>query len=139
MAPAPDQGARRRSLSSEPYLESSRVWASVTPIVLERHLKRKDEAEKRELVANACEHAGLPRPDTDRIQVGKHSAIDGMPPARPLAGEPPWTQWKAPKSLSSRPLVHAVIEFEQDVRGPVLLALAGSPASASAAVWQSDP
>lgn len=121
LAPAPDQGARRRSLSSEPYLESSRVWASVTPIVLERHLKRKDEAEKRELVANACEHAGLPRPDTDRIQVGKHSAIDGMPPARALAGEPPWTRWKAPKSLSSRPLVHAVIEFEQDVRGPVLL------------------
>ena len=121
LAPAPNQGARRRSLSSEPYLESSRVWASVTPIVLERHLKRKDEAEKRELVANACEHAGLPRPDTDRIQVGKHSAIDGMPPARRLAGEPPWTQWKAPKSLSSRPLVHAVIEFEQDVRGPVLL------------------
>ncbi|MCY4191406.1 MAG: type I-U CRISPR-associated protein Csb2, partial [Rhodospirillaceae bacterium] len=121
LAPAPDQGTRRQSLSSEPYLEFSRVWASITPIVLDRHLKRKYEAEKRELVANACEHAGLPRPDTDRIQVGKHSAIDGMPPARPLAGEPPWTQWKVPKSLSSRPLVHAVIEFEQDVRGPVLL------------------
>ena len=121
LAPAPDEGERRQSLSPRPYLASSRVWASATPIVLERHLKRKDEAEKRELVANACEHAGLPRPDTERIRVGKHSAIDGMPPARPLAGEPPWTRWKAPKSLASRPLVHAVIDFEQEVCGPVLL------------------
>ena len=121
LAPAPDEGARRRSLSSAPYLESSRVWASTTPLVLERHLKRKDEAEKRELVASACEHAGLPRPDTDRIHVGKHSAVDGMPPARPLAGEPPWAQWKTPKALSSRPLVHAVIDFGKEVRGPVLL------------------
>ena len=121
LAPAPDEGARRRSLSPAPYLESSHVWASTTPIVLERHLKRKDEAEKRELVASACEHAGLPRPDTNRIHVGKHSAIDGMPPARALAGEPPWAQWKTPKSLSSRPLVHAVIDFGKDVRGPVLL------------------
>ncbi len=121
LAPAPDEGARRRSLSSAPYLESSRVWASTTPIVLERHLKRKDEAEKRELVASACEHAGLPRPETDRIHVGKHSAVDGMPPARPLAGEPPWAQWKTPKALSSRPLVHAVIDFGKEVRGPVLL------------------
>lgn len=121
LAPAPDEGARRRSLSFAPYLESSRVWASTTPIMLERHLKRKDEAEKRELVASACEHAGLPRPDTDQIYVGKHSAVDGMPPARPLAGEPPWAQWKTPKALSSRPLVHAVIDFGKEVRGPVLL------------------
>ena len=121
LASAPDEGARRQSLSSVAYLEPSRVWASATPIVLERHLKRKDDAEKREFVANACEHAGLPRPNADRIRVGKHSATDGMPPARPLAGEPPWTRWKAPKSLASRPLVHAVIDFERNVSGPVLL------------------
>ena len=121
LTPAPDEGARRQSLSSGPYLKPSRVWASATPIVLERHLKQNDESKKRELVANACEHAGLPRPDTDRIRVGKHSAIDGMPSARPSAGEPPWTRWKTPKSLASRPLVHAVIDFERDVCGPVLL------------------
>ena len=121
LAPAPNDRTRKRSLSSGPYLRPSRIWASATPIVLERHLKRKDEAEIRELVARACENAGLPRPDPDRIWVGKHSAVDGIPPARPLAGEPPWTRWKAPKSLVSRQLVHAVIEFEQEVAGPVLL------------------
>ena len=121
LAPVPGHNTRKRSLSSEPYVRPSRIWASATPIVLERHLKRKDDAEIRELVANACENAGLPRPDQDRVRIGKHSAVEGMPPARPLAGEPPWTRWKAPKSLASRPLVHAIIDFERDVSGPVLL------------------
>ena len=90
LAPALDDGARKRSLSSDPYLMPARIWASTKPIVLERHLKRRDDAELRELVAHACENAGLPRPVPDRVQVGKHSAVDGMPPARPLAGEPSW-------------------------------------------------
>ena len=121
LAPAPDYGDGKRSLLPDPYLNESSRWASVTPIILERHLKRKDDPEIRELVAYACENAGLPRPDTERIRVGKHSAVEGVPPARPLAGEPPWTRWKIPKSLASRQLVHAVIDFEQAVRGPVLL------------------
>ena len=33
----------RRSLSPEPYLRPARVWASVTPVVLDRHLKRNGE------------------------------------------------------------------------------------------------
>ena len=121
LTPAPDDGARKRSLSSEPYLRPSRIWASATPIVLERHLKRKDDAEIRELVVSACENAGLPRPDPNRVRAGKHSAIEGVPPSRPLVGEPSWTRWKTPKSLTSRQLVHAVIDFEREVSGPVLL------------------
>ena len=121
LAPAPDGEHRRRSLLPDPYLGASCRWASATPIVLERHLKRKDEAEVRELVAHACQNAGLPRPDPERIRVGKHSAIEGAPAARPLTGEPPWIRWKLPKSLESRQLVHAVIDFEENVCGPVLL------------------
>lgn len=121
LAPIPDGGSARQSLSSAPYLGPSRIWASVTPIVLDRHLKRKDEAEKRALVAHACTNAGLPQPDLERIRVSKHSAVEGMPAARPLAGEPPWTRWKTPKALASRQLIHAVIDFEQEVPGPVLL------------------
>lgn len=121
LAPAPQTGARTRSLLPDHYLGPARVWASVTPIVLDRHLKRKDDAEVRELVARACENAGLPRPDMGNIQVGKHSSVEGIPPARPLAGEPPWMRWKAPSSLASRPLIHAVIDFEEEVSGPVLL------------------
>ncbi|MYA88491.1 MAG: type I-U CRISPR-associated protein Cas5/Cas6 [Boseongicola sp. SB0662_bin_57] len=121
LAPAAEHGDRLRSLRPDPYLDGSRRWATVTPIVLDRHLKRKEDTEVRELVARACQHAGLPRPDIDRIRVGKHSAVKGAPPARPLAGEPPWTRWKLPRSLESRQLVHAVIEFERSVGGPVLI------------------
>lgn len=121
LAPAPNYKDRKQSLLPGPYLKDSSRWASVTPIVLERHLKRKDDAEIRDLVAFACENAGLPRPNPERIRVSKHSAVTGIPPARPLAGEPSWMRWKLPKSLESRPLIHAVIEFEEKVKGPVLL------------------
>ncbi len=121
LAPAPDDGDMKRSLRSGPYLGESARWASVTPIVLDRHLKRNDDAEVRGLVARACAHAGLPRPDPARIRVGKHAAVQGAVPARPLAGEPPWTRWKLPQSLESRQLVHAVIDFDRSVSGPVIL------------------
>ena len=118
---APAGASSIRSLSPAPYTEPARVWASVTPIVLDRHLKRNGDREVREIIADACENTGLPRPDSDRIQVGKHSAIEGAPPARPPAGAPAWTRWKTPESLATRSLVHAVIDFGQDMAGPVLL------------------
>lgn len=119
LATAPDEEARRWSLRTTPYVGKSAWWATVTPIVLDRHLKRNDEAEVRELVGRACENAGFPCPD--QVQIGKHSAIQGAPPARPLAGEPPWARWKLPGSLRSRQLIHAVVEFEKPICGPVLL------------------
>lgn len=118
---APAGAAAIRSLSPAPYMESAQVWASVTPIVLDRHLKRNGDREVREIVAGACENAGLPRPDPDRIQVGKHSAVEGAPPARPPVGAPPWTRWTMPESLATRSLVHAVIDFGRATTGPVLL------------------
>ena len=118
---APAGTATKRSLSPDPYLRAANVWASVTPIVLDRHLKRKDDGEIRDLVAGACENAGLPRPDPARIQTGKHSAIVGAPPARPSIGEPDWTRWRVPDFLTSRALVHAVIDFGGETPGPVLL------------------
>ena len=118
---APTVAPAIRSLSPAPYTESARVWASVTPIVLDRHLKRAGDSEIRELIAGACQNAGLWRPDPDRIQVGKHSAIEGVPPARPPAGAPSWTRWKTPESLATRSLVHAIIDFGRDTTGPVLL------------------
>ena len=121
LSPAPDDQMRKRSLAQGPYVQVSRYWASVTPIVLDRHLKRGDESEVRELVAHACKNAGLPSPELKRISVGKHSPISGVPPARPSSGEPPWTRWKVPDAYKSRTLIHAAIDFEQEVRGPVLL------------------
>ncbi len=118
---APTGAAIKRSLDPSPYLMSSQVWASVTPIILDRHLKRHDDAEVRDLIARSCENLGLPRPDPESIQVGKHSAIEGTPPARPVSGAPPWTRWQVPEPLASRSLTHAIIDFGREVGGPVML------------------
>ena len=68
-----------------------------------------------------CEHAGLPRVDPANLQVGKHAALAGVPPARRLAGAPPWTGWQVPRSLATRWLTHAVVDFGREVEGPVIL------------------
>ena len=118
---APAGEVTKRSLDPKPYLRPARVWASVTPIVLDRHLKRHDDAEIHELIAGSCVNAGLPRPDPHDIQAGKHSAIEGAPPARPVSGGPPWTRWRVPEPLVSRSLVHVVIDFGCETAGPVLI------------------
>ena len=118
---APAGAVSKRSLAPEPYLQPARVWASVTPIVLDRHLKRYDEGRVRELIASSCSNVGLPRPDPERILVGRHSAINGAPPSWPRPGAPPWAAWRVPEPLASRSLTHAVIDFGQEVAGPVLL------------------
>ena len=113
--------APKRSLMPGPYLHPAQVWASVTPVVLDRHLKRYDEGRIRELIADSCANAGLPRPVLERIQVGKHSATSGAPPAWPRRGAPPWTHWHVPEALRSRLLTHVAIDFGCEVAGPVLL------------------
>ena len=113
-------GETRRAFDAQPYLGPAAVWATATPIVLDRHLKRGDDDETlRRIIARACGHAGLPRPA--RVSTDRLSAIRGMPPARPLRSEPPWARWRLPRSAESRQLTHAVIEFTEPVAGPVLI------------------
>lgn len=105
------------SLRPERYAAASRVWASVTPIALDRHPKDAGEAEAG--IAEACQRIGLPRPH--RVVLARHAAIRGAPSARPGARAPEWTGWRLPPSLAGRRLTHVVIAFEAPVAGPVLL------------------
>jgi CRISPR-associated protein Csb2 len=113
----------RRSLDPSRYVAAARVWASATPIVLDRHLKESGnaarEAQIASLIRQACVNAGLPEPE--RIAAGKHAAIEGAPSAYPSGGAPRWTRWRLPESLASRQLIHAVVEFDRPVCGPVIL------------------
>ena len=109
------------SLSPLPYRRASRIWGTVTPIVLDRHLKRRGPEEVQRIIAASCRNAGLPEPDTDRVQIGRHSCFEGAPPAGPQRGRPPWTRWRVPDSFATRSLFHAVIDFGEEVEGPVLL------------------
>jgi CRISPR-associated protein Csb2 len=79
-----------RSLDPAPYVAVAKTWATCTPIVLDRHLKSKGnaerEAEVRELLHQACLNIGLPPPV--RIAAGKHSAVAGAPSAYPSGSAP---------------------------------------------------
>jgi CRISPR-associated protein Csb2 len=116
-------GSGKRSLDPAPYVSEARVWASCTPIVLDRHLKasanKAREQEIEGLIRQACANIGLPEPK--HVSAGKHSAIEGAPSAYPSGGAPRWTRWRLLESLASRQLTHAVVEFPVAVRGPVIL------------------
>jgi CRISPR-associated protein Csb2 len=106
-----------KSLLPDRYLQEARVWASVTPIALDRHPKADGEIEA--IIATACERIGLPQPI--RVVAGKHTAIRGTPSARPSGVAPNWTAWRLPDALKGRRLTHAIIEFSEPIAGPVLL------------------
>jgi CRISPR-associated protein Csb2 len=112
-----------QSLQPERWCGVAARWATATPIALDRHLKNglppeRDE-DTAEQILRACERIGLPRPVA--VRPAKHSAVRGAPPARPAGGNPRHVAWKRPDKLGARALVHAVIEFAQPVRGPVIL------------------
>ena len=120
---APTSAARRRSIDPTPYIETGNFWASCTPIVLDRHLKETSNAARQveieALIRRACVNIGIPEPI--RIIAGKHSAIEGSPSAYPSGAAPRWMRWRVPESLASRQLIHAILEFEDEVSGPVIL------------------
>jgi CRISPR-associated protein Csb2 len=111
-----------RSLDPTLYFGPARYFATLTPIVLDRHLKEEGEARRREiatLVASACGNIGLPHPQG--VAADKHSAVEGAPSAYPSGKSPAWMHWRVPSSLASRPLTHAVVQFASPVAGPVIL------------------
>lgn len=122
LSPSFEPPPGRRSLDPALYTAQARHFASVTPIVLDRHPKGRGAArldEMAELVAAACEHTGLPRPE--HVRVDKHAAPQGVPSAYPSGDAPEWMRWRLPESLAGRLLTHAFIQFREPVSGPVLL------------------
>lgn len=122
LSPTYEAPADKRSLDPALYARPARIFATVTPIVLDRHLKEKGAAREEEtaaLVATACRNIGLPEPEV--VVVGKHSAVEGAPSAYPSGTSPRWMNWRLPPSLASRQLIHAVVRFAEPVDGPVLL------------------
>ena len=122
LSPTFEVPANKRSLDPALYIRPARTFATVTPIVFDRHLKAKGAARQEEIatqIAAACRNVGLPKPEA--VVADKHSAIEGAPTAYPSAKSPPWMRWRQPPSLASRRLTHAVLRFAQPVEGPVIL------------------
>lgn len=85
-------------------------WATVTPIVFDRHPKKPGDAE--ETIAAACERIGLPRPKD--VILTPVSMFIGAPHARRY----PLIQRKTGGNLHH---THAILTFDHPVVGPILL------------------
>ena len=104
------------------YTRPAQIFATVTPIALDRHLKEKGETRVEEAaaqIAGCCGNIGLPKPEA--VIPDKHSAIEGAPSAYPSGKSPRWTNWRLTPSLAIRQLMHAVIRFAEPVEGPLML------------------
>jgi CRISPR-associated protein Csb2 len=94
-----------RGIARRTWAKPSRTWATVTPVVLERHPRRTQSVQ--EVIADTCERWGYPRPSA--VEVSQESPLRGVPPARRFKPKRPgrWT--------------HAVLRWEEPVSGPLLL------------------
>ncbi len=102
------------NLRMETWTGPAKRWASVTPVVLDRHFDGPDKWEQAaESVKTACERVGLPRP----LEVLLHpvSLVEGVP----RSNEFPWITRK--KDGGRMHHAHAVIVFGEAVQGPVLV------------------
>ena len=103
-----------KNLDLDTWTRSSRVWASVTPVVLNRHFDGKGKWERAvENVKDACLHINLPRPR--EVLLHPVSLVEGAPPARE------YPQLAHKNSGGRRSHSHAVIIFDEPVRGPLLV------------------
>jgi CRISPR-associated protein Csb2 len=116
-------GAPQTSLRPSTWCGPSLVWRSVTPIALDRNpgdlssrdVARLDAATQHavETISVACERIGLPRPLSVEIL-----------PAAPLAGAAKARDYPAfpgAEGRTQRLLTHARLEFQDPVRGPIVL------------------
>lgn len=102
------------NLDAETWTGASRIWASVTPVVLNRHFDGNDHWERSaESVKEMCGHIGLPRPS--EVLLHPVSLVEGVPHAREFP------QLVRKRDGGRRRHHHAVIIFDEPVGGPVLL------------------
>jgi CRISPR-associated protein Csb2 len=99
------------SLQRRNWIGPSRDWASVTPVVLHHHPKRRG-GHAEQILADALVTAQYP--GVERIRLSPVSVFEG---ARTVSEMPPYTQ--GGENLC-RYQVHAVVRFRESVEGPIL-------------------
>ncbi|MCX6858603.1 MAG: type I-U CRISPR-associated protein Csb2, partial [Verrucomicrobia bacterium] len=112
------------ALRSATWCQPSSVWASVTPIVLDRHTKFDQRTEQSlwrdevaASIAQSCERQGLPTPEM--VDVDKTSWHRGAPRAKPGPDGMPWLPGK--DGAPPRQQVHVLLRFPCEVQGPLIL------------------
>lgn len=102
------------NLQAETWTTPSRHWATVTPVVLDRHFKGADKWDRAaESVKDACERIGLPRPS--EVLLHPVSLCAGVP----KSGDFPALARKRDGGPMQHS--HATLIFPEAVGGPVLI------------------
>ncbi|PRQ03336.1 CRISPR-associated protein, family [Enhygromyxa salina] len=105
------------NLREATWTRCSRGWASVTPVVLDRHPgslssgRPQSVARANAAVAASCRRIGLPEPA--EIELSESPFFKGSVDARQFR--------RRPGSKDRRPLLHVRLRFDELVTGPVLL------------------
>ncbi|MGZ0709609.1 type I-G CRISPR-associated protein Csb2 [Coraliomargarita sp. W4R53] len=102
----------------------STTWASVTPMVLDRHPKKDPRTQRAEwfeevtnIIVSSCKRIGLPKPE--KIDLDTTSWHKGAPRSKP--GSNGFPLMPARPGGSSRSQIHVWLQFAVPVIGPVLL------------------
>ncbi len=101
-----------KSLGSWPYVGPSRVWATVTPILCDRFPKEKNGERLEDILAESVERVVGVRPV--RISTDKISKHFGVAPSHEFPNR------RKPED-QPRHRVHAVVEFDHEIRGPLIV------------------
>jgi len=115
--------SEKKALQPKRWCRASTRFVTATPIALDRqpgNLRSNDDRtahksaiEAQRCIADACEHIGLPRPIEVEISLSPY--LEGSQPVREFR------PWPEKPGHHPRARVHARIEFDSDVRGPVIL------------------
>lgn len=113
------------ALQRRTWNRPSHTWVSVTPIALPHHPSRKKRnkgggywARVQRSIEASCEHVGLPRPSV--VFATPHPLVPGVSRASDFPGfsQP---DRKHNGRMIARHLMHARIEFDEPIEGPLLL------------------
>lgn len=115
--------SEKQALQPRRWSRPSARYITATPIALDRHpgnlrsnlagTAHRAALEAQRCIADACERIGLPRPV--EVEISLAPLIAGAQPVREFL------PWPANPGRHPRTRVHARIDFDREVRGPVLL------------------
>ncbi|QEF97868.1 CRISPR-associated protein, family (Cas_GSU0054) [Stieleria maiorica] len=118
-----------RAIIPETWTRPSRYWATVTPIVLDRHPqadsrreRAKWRAEVTSIIARACANIGIDQQPI-AVDLGRHGFLAGVPSAYRSAGQRTgsFPLFSDVDGKRHRMQLHALLEFKNPIRGPVIL------------------
>jgi CRISPR-associated protein Csb2 len=92
------------TLLQKTWTQSSTIWATVTPVVLDRPPKKLTDERVCHALCQSLQNAGYPKPQD--IRVSKFSMFRGAPPA-----------FRVP---AAKPRYHALVRFQEPVVGPLI-------------------